>query len=298
MSLLQSFTVTQNLSNPTCAYLIDTSSGTDTNVTERRVYFKDNKGNYLVPKGVTTNYVSWAYASQTKLADIFSKDYCLLVTVNWVNASGTTLYTSQQLAIFTLFSENALFLATQKQVVVNGVITDTVFYDNKKKCRVEVDSAYNAFDNVDITNAQNALDRATQIIPLIANPNTFIKTDTVNITTFYTASWWWGTTDPYTALHSSDTLTYQGSGLFLSNTPIVADVHAAPINQFFVIKEPITQPAKTAWIESPFNFGTLNNTTGDSVFRAYFEANGFRYYCTRALTTFSNDPAARLTLIP
>lgn len=71
-------------------------------------------------------------------------------------------YTSTGLYCFSLYNEEFDYSLTSKLSSYPNIANDKVFYGNRAKFRVEVDSAKQAtLIAVNITNAQSSLDRAT-----------------------------------------------------------------------------------------------------------------------------------------
>lgn len=105
-------------------------------------------------------------------------------------------------------------------------------------------------------------------------------TASLTVTASIIAKWWFGSTDPFAALSSgTDTLTYQISQSIVHNQPIVINYPiGAQNNQFNVLRYPDTENDKTTWVNTPgFNFGSIP----DSVMRAIFSINGFKYIVSR-----------------
>jgi len=100
----------------------------------------------------------------------------------------------------------------------------------------------------------------------------------------FTAYWAWVGTDPFTALQTADSLTYQGNGSFVSGNSIIADYRSAPNLQFLVLKVPSTESIKQVWSNGPFNNGNIP----DPVWRSSFVTGGFRYYVTNQLLTLDS----------
>jgi hypothetical protein len=79
-----------------------------------------------------------------------------------------------------------------------------------------------------------------------------------------TASWYWNASvDPYPALAGgSDTLTYLGTVNFNNGDPIVIPWPSGSANNVYrVVRYPISQGAKTAWVNTVgFNFGSVPGT--------------------------------------
>jgi len=168
MPLTPSFSVSQTVGNPSVIVVTDTSTGSDGAVTSRRVYLEDYEGNYVVPSGVTTNYIPWPLSSPTISIDCLTEDAALQVTVQWLNVSNTVLYSSSSLEGFTLYNETFYYSLTQAQAMVSNpsyIAQDTNYYNNKMKLRLFIDSGNQAISiGNDITSAQICYDSATFIV--------------------------------------------------------------------------------------------------------------------------------------
>lgn len=95
----------------------------------------------------------------------------------------------------------------------------------------------------------------------------------------------WGYFD--TDIHSTvDSQTMQFSLLFPNgaNNLTLNYTNAANL-KYLVLKEPSTQPVKTTWINTIFNYGTMP----DSVFRDPVIIGGVRYYVSRAPVVLNAD---------
>lgn len=171
MAFEQNFSVAQSYLDATSLQVADTSTGTDVNITSRRIYIQDANGNYLVPSGTTTQYVLFPEPAATILINVLNQDYCLSITVQWLDVSNNILYTKTQMFCFTLYSEQFFYYLTQQAAAGNANIQDTTFYGNKMLLRVYIDSANNAVQYAsDIVGAQNSLNSAAF---LIDNQNSF-----------------------------------------------------------------------------------------------------------------------------
>lgn len=168
MPLTPSFSVSQPIGNPSVVQVTDTSTGSDVAITSRRVYLEDYEGNYVVPSGVTTSYVPWPLTSPTLSIDCLTQDSALQVTVQWLNVTNTTLYTSSSLEGFTLYNESFYYSLTQAQAMVSNpsyIAQDTNYYNNKMKLRLFIDSGNQAISlGNDITSAQICYDSASYIV--------------------------------------------------------------------------------------------------------------------------------------
>ena len=88
MPILPSFSTSQTLGVPESINFTDTSTGSDVNIVTRHVYMQAYDGTFLVQEGTTTDYEIWDYAASTITFDVLTKDYALLITVEWLGVSG------------------------------------------------------------------------------------------------------------------------------------------------------------------------------------------------------------------
>ena len=104
MSFVQNFSPSQNIVSPSILTLIDTSTGSDGSITDRFVTIQTYDGAYLNPTGNSGNSIEWTLASGSTInIDCMSKDYAILITVNWFGGS-TVLYTKSILAEFNAYA--------------------------------------------------------------------------------------------------------------------------------------------------------------------------------------------------
>jgi len=168
LALSVEFSTTQTIGAPSVIVLTDDSTGTDAAVTQRRIYLVDAQGNYVVPDGTSTDYVNFpivALSGDEIEIDCLENDMALTITVQWLNVSGTVLYSKTELCGFTLYNETFYYSLTQAQAtqsVPPNIVQDTGCYGNKMILRTLIDSGNQAITyGVDITTAQNMYDQAT-----------------------------------------------------------------------------------------------------------------------------------------
>jgi hypothetical protein len=170
MPFVPDFDSTQAAGDLSVATYEDTSTGF-TGVTGRLLYQRKFDGDYLVPNGTTTDYVAWPVVAGTGdelEVDDLDKDYCLDVTVTYLNGSSTAT-TKTKLTLFTGYSDLFLRQLTQALAANKISITAQNFYYNKMKLRVLVDDAEQAVSLLnDQTIAQNCLDEAKKLTDNIA----------------------------------------------------------------------------------------------------------------------------------
>lgn len=125
---------------------------------------------------------------------------------------------------------------------------------------------------------------------VVTNSNGHTAQDDVKVVVNYatavnfTAHWAWFNFNPSGPLHVLDNLDWQENGVFTNGMPVVTNYSAAPPDMWLAMKEPVSQPVKTQWINTPgFNEGNIP----DSVFKATFVTAGWRYYITWNRTTMN-----------
>lgn len=165
MPLTPSFTVQQNSGDPSLLLFTDTSVGSDVSVTKRRIFLLQANGTYLVPSGVTTDYIDWALADATKSVDVLTQDTALQITVQWLSSTNVVLYTVTTAFGFSAYGETFYYNLTQLQQANPQIINATTFYTAKMMLRVELDSAAQAISFAgDINSAQQCFNRANNFI--------------------------------------------------------------------------------------------------------------------------------------
>ncbi len=165
MALTVNFQVSQNILSPSSLVIGDVSTGSDASIVTRHVYLQLANGSYLVPSGITTDYNNWPEPSAVLTLDVLDQDYAINIKIDWLNISGTIVYTKQQVYSFTLYSEQYYYTLTQQQAGGYKNISDTNYFNNKQQLRVFIDSANNAVEFAsDIYGAQEQLDSANYMI--------------------------------------------------------------------------------------------------------------------------------------
>jgi hypothetical protein len=133
MALSPNFSCSQNAGSPGIFTIQDTSTGSDVLVTQRRVYLLQADGTYLVPSGVTTNYIEWPIANSTISLNVLNQDTALEITVQWLNLSNVVLYDKTQVFGFDAFGQNFFYGLSDGQVPITNppVALSTSYYQNK-----------------------------------------------------------------------------------------------------------------------------------------------------------------------
>src|SRR5574343_414258 len=163
MAFSPAFTCAQNIQAPSTLVIADTSSGTDSDIVNRRVYITTAYNTYLTEAGsfTTSTYTDWPTPAATLELDILNTYMALNIRIDWCNSGGVALYTSYNLFCFTLYSNQFYYTLTQLQSTGNLNVNDTVYYTNKEKLKIFIDSANNAVQYAsDIYGSQQQLDSA------------------------------------------------------------------------------------------------------------------------------------------
>lgn len=164
MPLTPNFSTSQTWGAPESINFTDTSTGSDGAITSRRIYMQTANGDFLVEDGTSTEYEVWAYADSTITLDVLTKDYALLITVQWLNSSNTVLYDKQYTLGFTLYNVTFDYELTQQMTGNPMLMDDNKFFQNKSDLRTNIDSGDLAIEFAsDLSNSQQAYDRATEL---------------------------------------------------------------------------------------------------------------------------------------
>jgi len=163
LALTPSFSVSQPVGENSVLTILDTSTGSDSDITGRRVYLRKSDGTFLVPTGTTTDYILWDYADTSIDIDCLDKDYALLITVQWLQDS-TILYAYSLLTGLTAHNEDFDYGLTTVLASNPLLINDNSFRANKFDLRTFIDAGNQAIEvGSDIKSAQLCYNQATSI---------------------------------------------------------------------------------------------------------------------------------------
>lgn len=166
MSFVENFTAQQSSTVYSTCTLTDTSTGSDGSITQRRAYFIQANGDYLVTSAaVNSTYFQWDYADATlTILLLLDKDYALNVKVEWLDVSNTVLYSKTILYGFNIYEEAFLYSLTTAQSSNPQLVNNANYWNSKIALRVQVDDATQAItQGNDIYSAQAAYTRGTYI---------------------------------------------------------------------------------------------------------------------------------------
>ncbi len=169
--LVVSFTAGQSPPSPNIVVLVDTSSGSDSNVISRLIYITDAEGNAVVPANTTTPYIVWGNfpGTSTISLNILSVDMALNIRIDWVGVTNNVLYSDANSFFFDEYLKQGVYNLVQG--LVPPITLDTEYSNSLAKLWVAIKGAENAitFGN-DIQASQNCLNQGTY---LLQNSNLF-----------------------------------------------------------------------------------------------------------------------------
>lgn len=161
---IPNFSVAQTPSAPGVLKFVDTSTGTDGSIDDRRIYIVTYNNTYLVPSGVTTNYTTWNFPDPDILINVLTEDISATVKVDWVNAFGAVLYTKSVNYCFAEFNKQFFYYLIQLQAHNYNVIQDNYYWGNAGIYWTNITGAINAITiGNDIGASQACLNRANMM---------------------------------------------------------------------------------------------------------------------------------------
>ena len=164
MPLLPNFTASQQTREPSIVRVTDTSTGSDSNITQRRLYFRNSTGAFMVPEGTITDYVLWDYSNAFIDVDFLVKDMGLDLTLEWRDVTNQVLYSLTLSWGFTAFNEDFDYGLTTMMASNPLLFNDNSFFENKSAMRTYIDSGNQSIlRNADIFAAQLCYDAGTKL---------------------------------------------------------------------------------------------------------------------------------------
>lgn len=165
MPITPAFTISQSALNPAAVTATDTSTGSDIDISVRRIFFQTAYGTYLVESGTSTDYEVWSYADASETWDILTEDSACSITVQWLNAGGTVLYTLTQVYCLAEFNKQFFYYLQQQPALTPSVPMDTNYFSNMATYWMNITGAIQAVEiGADIAASQNCLNRATNMM--------------------------------------------------------------------------------------------------------------------------------------
>lgn len=163
MPITPNFSVAQTPGLPSKYIITDISTGSDGAITQRRAYSRKPDGTFLVPSGISTEYVQWSYSDSSITIDALDKDYALGITIQWLNSSNVVLYDKTINTGLTLYNSTNSYQRTQKLSGNPLLINDDDFWERKSILRECIDSGNEAILFAsDMFAAQQCYDEGTK----------------------------------------------------------------------------------------------------------------------------------------
>lgn len=175
MSFNGAFSVSQG-TDATSFTLTDVSTGSDTNLTDRKIYLNIVLSNSatLVPPNNGNAWIDWPIAAgPITLTGILNQDYSINIQVVWVSSSplpSPSTYVQFQLKTFTGNLELFDYTLTQQMAGNKLLASDNNYLPNKELLRLYIDNANGATSFNDQFNAQLNLNAGYN---MQVNQNTF-----------------------------------------------------------------------------------------------------------------------------
>jgi hypothetical protein len=164
MPLVANFSASQSSGTPSIITLTDTSTGSDVTIEKRRIYLLQSNGTFLVPQGVSTDYIDWPLAITSISLNVLTQDTALSITVQWLTSSNVVVQDKTIAFAFTAYNETFFYGLNQDLVSNPNLAASTNWFQGMSELRLQIDSALQSIVFAsDIYNSQSALNRATFI---------------------------------------------------------------------------------------------------------------------------------------
>jgi hypothetical protein len=142
--------------------MTDTSTGTDGLIVSRRITITDSNGDYVVPAGVTTNYIDWPLLDNPISLNILTQDMALNIMVEWLYAGAVVQYDLNNNYCFSEYNKQFLYYLIQLQSLTYNIIQDNNYWGNVSTFWINIIGAINSVAIADdIFASQVCLNRAT-----------------------------------------------------------------------------------------------------------------------------------------
>ena len=166
MSFSPAFTCAQSTAAPSTVVFTDTSTGTDGSIDSRRIYVTDYAGNYIVPTGTSTSYISWPLATNPiTVQNLLTQDTACNVLVQWLDSGGNVLYESDEDFPFVATNQQFYFYLIQQLALSPTTLQDTTFASNLALYWTYIIGAINAISYGDsISASQNMINLANNMM--------------------------------------------------------------------------------------------------------------------------------------
>jgi hypothetical protein len=140
MSFSQNFSVAQSTADWTNLIFTDTSTGSDGAITQRTITIVKSNNAFLTTE--STDYIPWPLVDTTiDVNGLITKDYSLLITVQWLDVSGNVLYYKTNLYLFKTYSSNEVYGVIQALTANPNIVRDRLYWIDLSKAHVDLSNA-------------------------------------------------------------------------------------------------------------------------------------------------------------
>jgi len=163
MAFAESFSVSQSALTESAFTVEDTSTGTDGQITQRRIYVTNSDGDYLTGD-TSVDYDEWLWANSTITLDVLTESTAVSIRVDWLNSVNAILYTLTNQYCLAQYTKNFLYYLVQAQGQTPSVVQDTNYFANLAILWANLRGALNAIEVADDLDAsQECLNRCTEM---------------------------------------------------------------------------------------------------------------------------------------
>ena len=153
--------------NVSTIQLINTSTGSDAAIYERRIYLYQYNNTTIVPEGTTTAYILWPLADDEITLDVLNTDYCLNIKVDVLSSAPdpSGVYSLTQAYCFKDYNEEFMKgLVAETNVALPTIVNANSYIYNWMQMRLFVDEAFDIVDEAsDVMNGQILLNYANNM---------------------------------------------------------------------------------------------------------------------------------------
>jgi hypothetical protein len=161
MAYNASFSIVPN-ADPSIIALLDTSTGSDPNITARVVNIYKSDGSLF------SGPLTWPPASANFSQSLLVQDFALNIVVTVTSSSPLappSSYIASKIYAFNGYGNAYLYQLTQYITSNYTVVQDKDYYNNKIQLITEIDSSQNAINvGSDLSGAQSCIDRYSYLI--------------------------------------------------------------------------------------------------------------------------------------
>lgn len=159
MAFSPSFTITP-LSTPGSFTITDASTGSDASIVDRQILLYQTNNTLLV------SAIDFPLSAGSSITiSPLTQDIALNVVVQWNYSGGVTQYSSQQIQAFVAFGQLFQYTLSQKQSTTPNITGDTLYYYNRMKLQLGIDSALQAISiGLDLQGAQVCINQYNNML--------------------------------------------------------------------------------------------------------------------------------------